>query len=66
MTNLSHLFIIDEILEKNHLLQDLVSEFGEDVPTPVLKGIDDLDWSMRQFGSYWKVRDRLVNEGAIV
>ena len=65
MPNLSHLVIIDQILEDNHLIQDIISEYGEDIPEPLLKAIDDMDWHMRQFGDYWKVRDRLISEGAI-
>lgn len=66
MPNLSYKVIIDDVLEKNHLLQDIVSEYGNDVPEIVLKAISDLDWSARQFGKYWEVYGRLREEGAIV
>ncbi len=66
MPNLSHLVIIDDVLESNHILQDLISQYGEDVPEPVLKGISDLDNKMRQFGEYWNVYGRLKDEGVVV
>lgn len=65
MPNLSHLVIIEDILERNHLLQDVVSDCGTQIPTAVLYAISDLDWAMRQFGNYWEIRNKLQEEGAI-
>ncbi len=66
MPNLSHLVIIEDVLIENHILQDLISEYGEDIPEPILKFLSDLDMKMRQFGEYWNVYGRLKDEGAIV
>jgi len=60
-----YLIIIDDILIENHILQDLISEYGEDIPEPVLKSLSDLDNRMRQFDEYWNVYGRLKDEGTI-
>lgn len=66
MANLSTQIVIEDVLEKNHLLQDLVSDIGNDIPTPILKAISDLDWAMRGFGIYWPTRQKLIDEGEII
>lgn len=69
MPNLSHLVVIEDILERNHLLQDVISDYVNDekmlIPPAVLFAISDLDWAMRQLGRYWEIRDKLREEGAI-
>ncbi len=66
MGNLSHVLIIEDVLIENHILQDLISEYGEDIPEPILKSLSDLDHKMRQFGEYWNVYGKLKDEGVIV
>lgn len=65
MPNLSHQIIIPDVIEKNLLLQDLISVMGNGIPEPVLKAASDLDWAMQQFGAYWKVYRQLKDEGEI-
>lgn len=65
MPNLSYQIIIEDVVEKNHLLQDVVTGCEGDIPNAVRKAIADLDWSARQFGVYWEIYGRLREEGAI-
>ena len=65
MGNLSHVLIIEDVLIENHILQRLISEYGEDIPELVLQSIDRLDNKMRQFGEYWNVYGKLKDEGVV-
>ncbi len=65
MPNLSHVLIIEDVLIENHILQDLVSKYGENIPGPILESISDLDIKMRQFGEYWNVYGKLKDEGVV-
>ncbi len=65
MPNLSHLVIIEDVIVDNHILQDVISDYGANIPEPVLKAAAILDHSMRQFGEYWNIRGKLIEEGEI-
>lgn len=67
MANLSHLVIIEDVIEKHLLLYDTILFYGENnIPLSIIHGIEDLDRSMQQFGKYDGIREQLIDEGAII